>query len=190
MRRPLPLIPRGPRRKKLPPPGPVLMGIPKVAPDWELAAIAALIKPQTRGAIVHRKAAQPWPRDGNDKVIAGCKFASERLAVTALAQMPDRGEYHVVWAIAPGEIMAARALAVLLSRLLPGTWIVLDRLFVHDENFYRRQRRFGLRLTMAHDIHLSRGHRAIIGKASELLCADNPLPRKRSKRSTQVRCST
>src|SRR5688500_3416867 len=68
MRRPLPVMPRGPRRRRPTGPRRRLFACPRVAPDWELGALRALMKPQANGAILHRDARQPWPDDAADAV--------------------------------------------------------------------------------------------------------------------------
>ncbi len=61
MPRPLPVVPRLGRRKRVRPRA-VLLACPRISPEWELGALAALIKPQLEEAIAHRLAEQALPR--------------------------------------------------------------------------------------------------------------------------------
>jgi len=53
-------------------------------------------------------------------------------------------------------------LALVISKQLPGAWIVLGRLFVRDGAFFRRARGFKLTLAPAANIHLTRPIRAAL----------------------------
>ena len=48
---------------------------------------------------------------------------------------------------------------MLLSRHLPGLWLVLDRLFIRDGRFFRRERGFKMNLVEASNVHLTRAIR-------------------------------
>ncbi len=54
------------------------------------------------------------------------------------------------------------ALAQLISRRLPELWFVIDRLFVNDGMFYRRQFGYKLNLVPASNVHLPRAIRAAL----------------------------
>ena len=96
MPRPFPVIPRGPRRRRRPVPETLLLACPRVAPDWELGALRALIKPQTRGAIAHRAALQPWTREAPGVLEAARRDALARLGLDLDLHFPSGGDYHFV----------------------------------------------------------------------------------------------
>src|SRR5687767_15860243 len=52
--RPLPNIPRGPRRATRSSASSLLLACPRLSPEWELSALRALIKPQLGSRIRHR----------------------------------------------------------------------------------------------------------------------------------------
>ena len=163
MPRPLPVLPRGPRRPRVPRPT-LLLGCPRVSPDWELAALQALMKPkeQTKGAIRHRPAEQPWPPDAADRAETARRLAAERLGYAPAFQFPAAGDYRLIAEVPAGRLEEAKALAVLLSRHLPGVWFVLDRLFVRDGRFFRRERGFKMNLVEAGNVHLTRAIRSAL----------------------------
>jgi hypothetical protein len=160
-RRPLPIHPRGPRRSPVRRPR-LLLACPRVAPDWELAAFRALIKPQTKAAIEHRAAEQPWPADAPDRVEAARHLVRDRLGYAPDLHLPPAGDYRLVAEVAPADLDPAKALALLLSLKLPGVWLVLGRLFVRDGRFFRRDRGWRLNLVPASNVHLPREVRAAL----------------------------
>src|SRR3954471_13772925 len=93
-RRPLPVHPRGPRRRRVTPET-ILLACPRVAPDWELGALRALMKPkpQTRGGIAHRKATQPWNGGAKRAIEASFRDARERVGFDAEIHFPIDGDY-------------------------------------------------------------------------------------------------
>jgi hypothetical protein len=160
--RPLPIYPRGPRRIAPRPPT-LLLGCPRICPDWEYAALRALIKPQTKGAILHRPALQKWPARGA-AVVADCRaLVVARLGVDLPVETVDRGDYWLAGQIHAEQEPFARALAVLLSRRLGPLWLVLGGLFVREGRFFRRQRGYKFHLKAARDVHLRREVRAALG---------------------------
>lgn len=171
MPRPLPTLPRGPRRRRRDPPR-LVLAVPRVDPAWELGALQALMKPQAKGAIVHRPAAQPWPADAADaadRVAAACRLARDRLGYDPRLHLPagpgagdDPGDFHLVADVAADDLPRAIAFAVVLSEALPGVWVSLGRLFMRDGRFYRRERGFKLRLVPAPNVHLRRDLRAAL----------------------------
>lgn len=163
-RRPLPTHVRGPGRRGSPVPRtrPLLLACPRVAPDWELAAVRALIKPQTKGAIEHRPAEQPWPADAAERVEAARQLVRDRLGFDPDLHLPPEGDYRLVAEVLPDDLESSKALALLLSLKLPGVWLVLGRLFVRDGRFHRRERGWKLRLVPATNVHLPRDMRAAL----------------------------
>jgi hypothetical protein len=163
VRRPLPIIPRGPRRKR--PRRPTLLfACPRVAPDWELAALGILMKPKehTKGAIRHRAAGQPFPAAARRDVEAALALARERLAFDLPVQFPPAGDYWLVAEVPASNVDEAKGLAVAMSERLPETWFVFDRLFVKGGRFFRRERGYKLNLVEATNVHLTRAVRAAI----------------------------
>lgn len=157
MRRPLPVLPRGPRRPAAArPPRTQLLACPRVAPDWELAAVRALIKPQTKGAILHRPALQSWPVDGAAIVDDVRGAVRDRLGYDPRPHLPAAGDYFLVIEVSEPDRDAARAFALLLSRRMPGLWFVLANLFVRDGRFFRRERGWKLNVVPANNVHLTR----------------------------------
>jgi hypothetical protein len=161
-RRPLPTHVRGPRRSPAPRSRPLLLACPRVAPDWELAAVRALIKPQTKGAIEHRAAEQPWPADACERVESARQLVRDRLGYDPDLHLPPAGDYRLVAEVAPADLDAAKAFALLLSLNLPGVWLVLGRLFVRYGRFFRRERGWKLRLVPATNVHLPREMRSAL----------------------------
>src|SRR4051812_21031311 len=118
-RRPLPIHPRGPRRPASSRSREHLLACPRVAPDWELGALRALMKPQTKGAILHRKAEQPWPADAAERVAAARRLVRDRLGYDPHPHFSPAGDYHLVIEVPERELPHAMAFAVVLSEALP-----------------------------------------------------------------------
>ena len=163
-RRPFPIVPRGPgRRARV---GRLrVLGCPRVASDWELGALRALLKPQLKGAILHRSGDQPWPRNGRELALAARELVRQRLGAAPEWHFPLAGDYHAIASYAPEHEDAARAVALLLSRRMGGLWFVVGRLFVRDGRFYRRERGYKLNLVPATNVHLARATRAALRAA-------------------------
>lgn len=161
MPRPLPQTPRLFRRKAHSD-RPMLLGCPHVSPEWELRALRAIIKPQTRDAILHRPARQRLPGDFQDRVRHAMDSVAARLDYRPEMHWPEAGDYLFLTTVLPNQTPEARALAVVLSRQLPGTWIVLGRVFVRDGRFFRRKRGFKLELVPANGVNLTRPIRAAL----------------------------
>src|SRR4030095_14090655 len=92
-RRPFPVHPRGLRRRRVKHQT-ILLGCPRVAPDWELGGLRALMKPQTRGAIAHRKAMQPWDAAARRPIEASARCANQRVGFEIEIHFPTDGDYH------------------------------------------------------------------------------------------------
>ena len=144
MPRPLPHIPRGPRRIRRALPDTQLLGVPRIAPDWEMGALRALMKPQDRSRILHRQALQVWPIDAAQRIEVARQAAVERLGYDPQLHLPIHGDYRLVVTVEVADLPRATAFAVLLSHALPGLWLVLGPLYLKDGRFFRRER--GLKL--------------------------------------------
>ena len=121
------------------------------------------MKPQARGAILHRPAEQPWPAGAAATVEAVRRLAADRLGYDPRPHLPPAGDYLLAATVEPADLPRAMAFAVLLSRALPGVWLVLGRLYLRDGGFFRRRRGRELVLVPANDVHLPRGLRTAIG---------------------------
>jgi hypothetical protein len=140
----------------------LLLACPRVAPDWELGALRALMKPQTRGAIAHRKATQPWDAGSPRVIQAAARDALERVGFDAEIHFPADGDYLFACEIERAACEEAKGFAVLASTRLPDLWFVLGRVFVKAGKFYRRARGFKLHLVPATNVHLTRPIRAAL----------------------------
>lgn len=154
-RRPLPNIPRlaHPRRR---PAETLLLACPRIDPDWELAALHALLKPQTKDAILHRNPQQTLPPDAPRRIDRTLDAFAALTGYRAELHRPPAGDFHFAAAIPAPDLPHARALALALSHALPDTWLTLGRLFARNARFFRRERGSKLHLVPATNVHLSR----------------------------------
>ena len=162
MPRPLPPIPRLHRHRPSRADRPILLGLPRISPQWELGALHALIKPQTGSAIRHLPAKQRVPKDLAQRVADALQTVADRLDYRPTLHWPAEGDYFFATEVPSAQTPEARALTMILSHHLPGTWLVLGRLFVRDGVFFRRERGFKLNLIPATNIHLTRPIRSAL----------------------------
>jgi hypothetical protein len=182
--RPLPNIPRLTRRKSVSPTR-ILLACPRISPEWELSALQALMKPQFKNAILHRSAGQRLSAAARIRVEDAIAVVAKRTGYRPISHWPKTGDYHFAIEVLPAELEEGKGLALVLSRDLTGTWLVLGRWFIQDGQFFRRERRFKLNLVPATNIHLSRPIRAALNGV--LPCDPSPSKPKRSKRAAAVR---
>ena len=151
----------------------MLLGVPRVSPERELAAIRALIKPQAGDALRLQidSGEQALPPGGDGRVRRVAAAASAHLGLALELHLPPAGEYLALARCPMAALPAALAAALLLSRELPGLWVVVGRLFVRDQVFYRRERGVKLRLRPAASVHLSKPMRAAFRRAAADLAA-------------------
>jgi hypothetical protein len=163
VKRPLPHIPRGPRRRRAARPR-LIFACPRVSPEWELGMLHVLMKPKplTRSAVEHRQGEQPWPPAADAALEESLKIVHDRLQTSLAIHRPSEGEYHFLIEFTPPQKPEILALAHLLSRRLPDLWFVIDRLFVSAGVFYRRQFGYKLNLVPATNVHLPRAIRAAL----------------------------
>ena len=166
MRRPLPTLPRGPRRTR-PARRPVeaILACPRISPEWELNALRALMKPHdfTRDAIAHRRAEQPWSAASTHAVEQVGSAVRERIGFDARPHFPPSGDFHMICRVARSDDMnAARAFALAVSRRLPEVWLTLDRVYLRGGRFHRRTPGKTFRLVEITSIRLPRPLRAAL----------------------------
>src|SRR4051812_1181040 len=145
--RPIPVQARGPRRHPSPHrAAQLILGCPRVCPQWRLAAMWALVKPQRKEAILHRASEQRWPAGAESMAREVHRAFAGRLSPAEPAppdlHFPAEGEYFMV-ASCENDLLheqVLRALAVVLSQQLPELWFEVGRLHVRDGKFYRRGR--------------------------------------------------
>ncbi len=160
-RRPLPVLPRMSVASKAPA-ATVLLGLPRFSPEWELSALQALMRPQEKGRIAHRHGKQSIRRDLRRVVESIWSALNHALGELPELHFPTGGEYVFIATFDRLDEPRARAAAIALSAKLFDTWIVAGTLFIRGGVFFRRQRKYRLRLVRANDIHLSRLLRAAI----------------------------
>jgi hypothetical protein len=161
--RPVPVHPRGPRKRAASRPKEHVFACPRISPEWELDAFHALIKPRPeRAALLKAEPQQPWPAKAKLALEDVRRIIAERLGYEPLVHHGAAGDYHFVAEVRDVDIPLARAAAVLLSRRLPATWFVVGRIFVRDGRFFRRERGYKLNLVEATNVHLPRAVRAAL----------------------------
>lgn len=155
--RPFPVHPRGARKRRVRHET-VLLAVPRYSPQWELAAVNALMKPKpaTRGAIEHSSPVQPWPTDGGDRVRKVCAILSDRLGVALEPHFPDGNEYAMVLTLPAAAFSEGLATAKVLSIHLPACWLTLGRVFIRDGKFFVRERGYKLTLRRSSHHHVPR----------------------------------
>ena len=155
--RPVPVHPRGPRRRASSRPKQHVFGCPRISPEWELDAFHALIKPRPeRAALLKAEPQQAWPARAQGALAEVVRITEERLGYAPQVHTDAAGDYHFIAEVADVDVPLARAAAVLLSRRLPATWFVVGRIFVRDGRFFRRERGYKLNLVEATNVHLPR----------------------------------
>jgi len=128
-----------------------LLAMPRWSPQWELAAVRALMKPQTRGAIEHSQPLQAWPATAEAVIRPLCTALSERLVLAIEPHFPPDGDYRLAIQLPGNRWLEGKAAAKTLSLHLPGVWLTLGRVFVRDGIFFNRER--GYKLTLRESSH-------------------------------------
>lgn len=136
-------------------------------------------KVETRRVVEHRCGEQAWSSVAASAVETCAAIVTQRLGTELNVHWPRAGEFHLVIPFDRGQRDEVLALAVLISRRLPRTWFVIDRLFVLAGVFYRRRFGYKLQLVAARDVHLKRPIRAALSE--ELSCPISSSKPKRSK---------
>lgn len=171
MRHPLRSVPSIARRRRRPPPDELLLAIPRLSPERELAVLQALMKPQRASAVRHHldSGEQPWPADADRRVSAVAALAVDRFQFPGELLLPAAGEYFLLARFAPADLPAATATALLLSAAFPGVWVTAGRWFIRDGVIHRRERGVKLHLKVAKDAHLPRPLRSAVQSAVRTL---------------------
>ena len=169
MRRPLPVNPRGPGRRRAPSASPrkLLLAYPRVSPEWELGALRALMKPHdwTRGAIAHRPAHQPFGAADLRAVAATVAAVCQRLSLDPPPlHFPEGGDFWFVVEADDARLEEMKALGLALSKRLPSAWLTLGRHYFRGGKFFRRKRdnTFKFRIVPSTSTHLARPMRAAL----------------------------
>jgi hypothetical protein len=121
------------------------------------------MKPQTRGAIENKPAAQVWPAGAEKLIQSTCRAVRDRLGYDpGPLHFPRSGDYHFAAELNERQVDAAKGFAVAVSIGLPDQWFVFGRLFLRKGQFFRRKYGYKLNLVRASNVHLSRGVRAAL----------------------------
>ena len=120
------------------------------------------MKPQTRGAIAHRKAMQAWPRNARAVLEEIREIVAARIGFDAELRFPIDGDYFLVADVERAACEDAKGFALVASARFPGLWFVLGRTFIKGGRFYRRARGIKLKLVPATNVHLTRPIRAAL----------------------------
>jgi hypothetical protein len=145
-----------------PRPTELLLACPRVSPEWELGALRALIKPQTRGRIAHRRGDQTWPANGDEQVKLVSAVIQERLGLHVEMHRPNAGDYLAAATIPAARQLEGLAFAAVISKAMPTVWFTYGRLHVLGGKFYRRERGVKLWLVEATNVHFPRELRAML----------------------------
>jgi hypothetical protein len=143
--RPFPVHPRGPRKRRAKRDA-ILLGVPRWSPQWELSALRALMKPQTRGAIEHTSPVQQLPANAEANVRRLCAVLAERLVVGLDPHFPNDGDYLLAIRLPGDRWLESLATAATLSTHLPDCWLTVGRVFVRGGRIYNRERGYKLLL--------------------------------------------
>ncbi len=97
MKRPLPLIPRGPRHRRLKR-NRLIFACPRVSPEWELGMLHVLMKPkpQTRTALEHRQGDQAWPANADAVLDEVLEILNQRIQTSLIIHRPPEGAYQSI----------------------------------------------------------------------------------------------
>lgn len=143
------------------------------------------MKPQLKDAISHQSAAQPIPKKLRERVETVLGIVDECLGYRPAVHWPESGDYVFAIEVRPADLVAAQALATVLSVRIPDVWLVLGRLFVREGKFFRRNRGYRLDLVPAASVNLPRPIRSALNGV--LRCEASTSKPRRSKPSSAAR---
>jgi hypothetical protein len=135
--------------------GVMLLSVPRISPEWQLAAQLALVKPKpyTKDKIAHAAAGQKWPRNGRRTIV---DFVAQH---DIKVDFSRAGDNHVVMIFDDANPGRAKRLARQLSRQLPALWFILADQLLRNGEFYTRTGRYKLELVRASNVRLRRSVR-------------------------------
>ncbi len=145
MSRPLPTIPRGPKRD-----APqarvhrITLACPIISPEFQFRALVALVKPQLKRGIAHRSGRQALPRAAKRVVLESIAKLGPRTALRTEVRLQRDAADLLTIHFDARDARRARALAVELSARFPKLWFLLDGRMLHGGRFYRQQGRYRL----------------------------------------------
>lgn len=158
---PFPSNPRGARKKRVV--GELMIVVPKVDPQWEFAALTALMKPPRKANLVaHRHPNQGWSEELAERVEGAARAVGERLGLPVeVTRVPGEaaGDLLMVIRMASRDRGHFFGLGAAVSRAAPGVWFKLDRLWICEGKWMRRVFGTKLQLGPAADVHVPRGVR-------------------------------
>jgi hypothetical protein len=157
----MPILPKGAVRRR-PAPARLILGCPKICPEYALGALRALIKPQFKTAILHREPQQKW-RPGMEKIVRdGAGIVADKLGWIPALHFPDAGDFYFIVDVDARDIEAAKALAVLLTQRLDGFWLTLGKWYIRRGKFFKRHRSHNILMQPASSVHLTRATRSAL----------------------------
>lgn len=158
----MPAYVRGARRVHKPA-SDVFVALPKLDPEWELAALHALMKPPRKAQLVrHREPEQGWSSDLQDLLTRTLTTAAERLRLAPVLSFPGSGDLLFLATADGASSDELLALATVASAALPGHTFRVGPLFVRGARYFCRRRGVELALGPARDVHLPRDVRRSI----------------------------
>ena len=145
MSRPLPTIPRGPKRATPRDDADrITLTCPNVSPEYEFRAFAALVKPQLKRGVAHRTGRQALPRAARRVVREAVARLGPRVAARAEVRFDPHDATLLTIRFDPRDARRARAAALDISTRLAELWFLFDDRMLHGGRFYRRQGRYRL----------------------------------------------
>ena len=145
MPRPLPTIPRGPKRST---PrdgaGCITLTCPRVSPEYEFRAFAALVKPQLKRGVAHRSGRQALPRAARRVVREAVARLGPRVAARTEVWLDPHEADLLTIHFDSRDSRQARAMSIEFSSRFPMLWFLFDNRLLHGGRFYRRQGRYRL----------------------------------------------
>lgn len=162
MRRPLSHLPRLGRRPRETR-ADWFLSLPRLDPEWELAALHALMKPPRRAQLVRHKAPTQHVTPAQLRSLRdSLGYAGELLGLIVEVILPPEGDLLLIARLPGGPRDELIALAAVASRTVPSVTLKLGSLYVRAGQFLRRVRGIELTLGPARDIHVRRDLRAAL----------------------------
>ena len=145
MPRPLPTIPRGPKRAPFRDDADrVTLTCPALSPEYQFRAFVALVKPQFKPGVAHRSGRQALPRAAKRVVLQGITKRGPHVASRTTVRFDRDAADLLRIDFDPRDARHARAVAIDVSTRLPKLWFLLDGRLLNGGRFYRRLGRYRL----------------------------------------------